>query len=286
MAASRVLAPADREPIEGVRWVTWADEWRELLENFAAADPPEADFVWVESPLLDITYRVESWSLPLEAVPADVRAGLLRMAEVFLDDAPKWLEDRGVVLLTDMLDELGDYGAEFIGCLREAMVEVSGSKRQALAIPVGSFKGPMPLHVDLNGPSLLFNFFGQVPTRWARKRGASYLTSVGRLIEVLHRAEVPEPEIMAITELIAQSRHENYALFSEILYADNAWSREVEDALFTEAEIVFQFEEGEGYFADDRRWLHGRGDITWRGVQDHYRRLYRLTFERAGVAVP
>lgn len=286
-----LLTPVDREPVGGIPWMTWAPHWRPVLRAFAEAKLPPVRVLERDED------NLENWSLPTAPVPDE----LWDLAESFLDVDLAAASDNAV-LLTGMLDEIGDRTAELFGWLRETLVALHGGRqRAAIAAPVGSVSnsGWMHLHCDILGPDLMFNVFQEVPARWRRKRGATYLLKVDAMLDALAEAGLTAWGRRVLAQIIERSAEDEFAavtgdtyglLLDFLLYGDDPDATEklyrdgapaVDELLFDRAARL-QLERGEGYFVHDRKWLHGRGPITWRGIREPDKRLFRLTYDPRG----
>jgi hypothetical protein len=128
-------------------------------------------------------------------------------------------------------------------------------------------------------PALLFNVFNHV----VPGQGASLLLPMHEMWEVAETAGVPL-EIRARMEeaRVEAGECDHFEQFNGLLYDDHPWTPKVRRALI-DAAIEVPMARGQGYFVNDREWLHGRTALASGALAAEVRedRLYRLAYNNA-----
>jgi hypothetical protein len=298
-ASAPLLAQVEPDTHVELPHATWHERWRPVLAAFAAASDsiPEPKRVWYEPMPWHLRLRdrwtrmrtghgipglyTVTWHVPIRSVrDVGLRAELMELARAFHRCE---LPEQDAVMLTGMLDELGDDCFKLIGWLRAALCELCGDQRSAIAAPTG-FAGtmienkPNPLepHSDMWIPALLFNIFNAaVPGE-----GATTLLPMVQMWDVIVAAGMPDEAIEKLHEAQVEAGEcDYYEQFNGLLYMDHPWSEDVKAALI-DASVEVHLEFGQGYFVNDRVWLHGRTALMPGSLPDDRRhhRLYRIAY--------
>jgi hypothetical protein len=187
------------------------------------------------------------------------------------------------VILTGMLDGPGAGAAlHLFGWLRAALAAISGEESSAIAAPtgqVGDEDGSSALHADMWIPALLFNVFNHV----VPGQGASLLLSMHEMWEVAEAAGVPADVRAEMDEARVEAGECDYFdQFNGLLYDEHPWSDAVRRAL-VDAALEIPLAPGQGYFVNDREWLHGRTALSLDALPRELKedRLYRLAYNNA-----
>ena len=187
------------------------------------------------------------------------------------------------MILTGMLDGPGADGMlHLIGWLRAALAAISGEESSAIAAPTGQAgdeTGAFALHADMWIPALLFNVFNHV----VPGQGASLLLPMHELWELAAAAGVPADVRAEMEEARVEAGDCDYfEQFNGLLYDGHPWSDAVRLALI-EAALEVPMAPGQGYFVNDREWLHGRTALERDALPRELKedRLYRLAYNNA-----
>jgi hypothetical protein len=292
---------ADAEPDTHVELphATWHERWRPALAAFADASGSFAGARRVSYEPLPLKIRLRdrwtrmrtghgllglytsTWHVPVGAVrDAGLRAELMELVRAFYHyELPK----QDAVMLTGMIEELGDSTLELLGWLRAALCEIAGDRHSAIAAPTGftgSLEPDQPSefepHSDMWIPALLFNIFNDaVPGE-----GATTLLPMVEMWDVVAGAGMPGDAIEQLQEAQVEAGEcDYYEQFNGLLYKDHPWSEAVKEALF-DASVEVHLGRGQGYFVNDRVWLHGRTALMPGSLPEDRRhhRLYRLAY--------
>lgn len=288
---------------------TWNDDWRPVLRRFADAVPAMSKVKLVTCDRLPLQLRMrlawtrmrtgrgslhgvyfDTWHVPVDAI-RDI--GLRREMLAFADAMYHYeLPDGDAVILTDMLDGPGggDAMLQLFGWLRAAIAELSGVPSAAIAAPTGDSgdlvrdehvgtdvdDNRLPPHSDLWVPSLLFNIFHRV----VAGEGYSTLLPMSRLWPIAADCGAPPEVVAGMQQAIVDSGEcDYYAILGNLMYDDHPWSDTLEDALFAQSATAWM-RPGDGYFIDDRAWLHGRTAVSRAALPAHQRqhRIFRLAY--------
>jgi hypothetical protein len=297
-----LLTPvAPDTPVE-LPHATWNENWRPILARFGAAAstmkpakrisyepiPPRlrARSAWTRLRTghgLPGIYT-NTWDLPVNAIrDTGLRREMMSLADAFRHYE---LPEQEAVILTDMLGPLDEAALQLFGWLRAALVELAGDRSAAIAAPTGftgSLESDKPSafepHSDMWIPALLFNIFNDaVPGQ-----GATTLLPIEQMWDVIAEAGMPEESIVQLQQAqVDAGECDYYEQFNGLLYKDHPWSDAVKEAL-VETSVEVHMAKGQGYFVNDRVWLHGRTALMPGALapdrRDH--RLYRLAYNNA-----
>jgi hypothetical protein len=277
------------EPVEAPRgasetgewasWYTWSTDFRALLSRLVSSVDPawptphvrelrSGDFYTRTFSLSPIVQDDPDWGRLLDEL-RPYAASLVTMPK-----PPK------VMLLTGLLDDLAPYDRiRFVlAALRETIVWIFEDEDAAYYAPLGSTGlavGEFLAHSDLYVPDLLLNLFQEVP---ADESGASVFISADRLCELLRTTpSVPAGVEAKIRDLLyGKLQQDSFNDFYKTLYGrENPWSESLRSAVACN-QVRIRLRTGEGYFINDRAWLHGR-EAPSCGVGAN--RLHRLVFQ-------
>ncbi len=294
-----VLTPVEADTGVDLPHASWAAEWRPLLRRFGAEVPKMKPVQRVSYEPLPLRMRARvawsklktghegrtlftfTWHLPVSAVrDSGLRREMLQFAESFYNYE---LPSGDAVILTRMLDDVGlDNGLPLIAWLRAAVAQMAGEESSAIAAPTGQSgagDGSFSMHSDMWIPALLFNVFNHaVPSQ-----GASLLLPMDDMWEIAAQSGVPEDARQKMEAARVEAGECDYfSQFNNSLYGNHPWTPEVTRAL-SAAAIEVPMARGQGYFVNDREWLHGRtvlkADALPAELKEH--RLYRLAYNNA-----
>ena len=286
---------------------TWGSAYRPALRAFAAASPSmkAAKLVPYDRIPLWLTARLawerrrnggqrpfgvytDTWNLPVNAIrDSGLRAEMMLLAEAMYHYE---FPPGGAVILTDMLDDLTPTcSLELFGWLRAALVELSGAGASAVCSPTGNSGGAIVAdenhvhdnrlspHSDLWIPAMLFNYFNRV----VPGEGQSQLMPMEQLWPLAESCGMP-PDVIAEARrtLVESGECDYYDRFVSILYEFHPWSEELERELYTRSMTAWM-KPGEGYFLNDREWLHGRSAVSTAPPEHKQHRIYRLAYNNA-----
>jgi hypothetical protein len=222
-----------------------------------------------------------TWHVPVnEILDGGLRREMLDFARAMYHYE---LPPGDVVILTGMLDGPGADGAlHLFGWLRAALSAISGEESSAIAAPTGQagdLDGSFALHADMWIPALLFNVFNHV----VPGQGASLLLSMDDMWDVAVDAGVPaEIRARMADARVDAGECDYFEQFNGLLYDDHPWTDDVRRALIAAA-IELPMAPGQGYFVNDREWLHGRTALAPGALPPELKedRLYRLAYNNA-----
>ena len=278
---------------------SWAEEWRPVLRRFAEQARTmrpvqrvsyEPLPLWMRAKVAwtklrtgheGHTFYTITWHVPVnEITDGGLRREMLDFARAMYHYE---LPPGDAVILTGMLDGPGADGAlHLFGWLRAALAAISGEESSAIAAPTGQSgdaDGSFALHSDMWIPAMLFNVFNHV----VPAQGASLLLPMREMWDIAEQAGVPA-EVRSQMRLarVEAGECDYFEQFNGLLYDEHPWSDSVRRALFGAA-IEVPMAPGQGYFVNDREWLHGRtalaADALPRELKED--RLYRLAFNNA-----
>jgi hypothetical protein len=278
---------------------TWGEEWRPLLGRFAEQARTMRPVQRISYESLPLWMRAKvawsklrtgheghtlytlTWHLPVNEIPdGGLRREMLDFARAMYHYE---LPPGDAVILTGMLDGPGADGAlHLFGWLRAALAAMSGEESSAIAAPTGQAgdeDGSFALHADMWIPALLFNVFNHV----VPGQGASLLLSMDEMWDVAAEAGVPAEVRAAMADARVEAGECDYfEQFNGLLYDDHAWTHDVRRALIAAAMEV-PMAPGQGYFVNDREWLHGRTALAPDALPPELKedRLYRLAYNNA-----
>jgi hypothetical protein len=295
------LAPVDPDTAVLLPHTSWGDDWRPLLRRFSEATRTmrpvqrvsyEALPLWMRAKVARKKLRTGheghafytlTWHVPVNAiVDSGLRREMLDFARaLYLYELPP--ED--AVILTDMLNGPGVDGTlHLFGWLRAALAAISGEESSAIAAPTGQSgdeDGSFALHSDMWIPALLFNVFNHV----VPGQGASLLLSMRDMWAIAADAGVPAEILTRLAEARVEAGECDYLeQFNGLLYDDHPWTDKVRRGLFAAATEV-PMAPGQGYFVNDREWLHGRTPLALDALPRELKedRLYRLAYNNARI---
>jgi hypothetical protein len=293
-----VLALVEPDTALVLPHASWAEEWRPLLRRFGNATAAMRPVQRISYEPLPLWMRARmawsklrtgheghvytvTWHVPADAIgDSGLRREMLDFARAFYHYE---LPVQEALILTRMLDGPGAGGTlHLFGWLRGALAEISGEASSAIAAPTGNSgddDGSFELHSDMWIPALLFNVFNHV----VPGQGASLLLSTDEMWLVAADAGVPE-EILAQMNAarVEAGECDYFEQFNGLLYGDHPWSDAVRRAL-TAAAVSVPMGPGQGYFVNDREWLHGRTPLAADALPPELKedRLYRLAYNNA-----
>ncbi len=300
-SASLPSALVDVEPDTPVvlPHASWGEEWRPLLRRFAEQARTMRPVQRISYEPLPLWMRAKvawsklrsgheghsvhtlTWHVPVnEILDGGLRREMLDFARAMYHYE---LPPGDATILTGMLDGPGADGAlHLFGWLRGALAAISGEESSAIAAPTGRSgdgDGSFALHSDMWIPALLFNIFNHV----VPEQGASLLLPMHEMWDVAEEAGVPN-EIRARMEeaLVDAGECDYFDQFNGLLYDDHPWSDKARRALM-DAAIEVPMAPGQGYFVNDREWLHGRTALASDALPAELKedRLYRLAYNNA-----
>ncbi|WP_028060277.1 hypothetical protein [Candidatus Solirubrobacter pratensis] len=227
------------------------------------------------------TFYTLTWHVPVnEILDGGLRREMLDFARGMYHYE---LPPGDAVILTGMLDGPGAGGAlHLFGWLRAALAAISGEESSAIAAPTGQSgdeDGSFGLHADMWIPALLFNVFNHV----VAAQGASLLLPMDEMWGIAAAAGVPADVRAEMAEARVEAGECDYfEQFNGLLYGDHPWTDRVRRAL-REAAIEVPLGPGQGYFVNDREWLHGRTELAPDALPRELKedRLYRLAYNNA-----
>lgn len=213
-----------------------------------------------------------SYSYRLSRLDRSFAKQLLRLAESLLSFPP----GPKLNLLTSMLDPPLSTSrlAKFVALLRAGIVRLTGDLKCALNAPVYAARRDdgFPLHADLFLTERLLLVFDDVPPG---KSGASLFLPMKTLLDITDRIqEMPQQAADRLRHLVKDgANRDSFDEFYRLLYSEsNPWQSPVSRAL-RRARFCIKLRRGEGYFIDDRHWLHGREPLHGSVSPSRFRRL-------------
>jgi hypothetical protein len=227
---------------------------------------------------------IDTFHLGAESIADEtLRAEMLEFAAAFYEFE---LPETQAVMLTDMLIlPWRNETHTLLAWLTGALADLTGQRLAAHMTSVaktGSTNeleytpGPFFLHSDMWHTELLFNLFNKT---MAPGQGDSYLISIEDAWPVIRAAGVPETAIASMKEELAAAR--TCAAFTDFngwLYLEeHPWADELAQALMDACEPLSLLP-GQGYFVNDRYWLHGRNSMEWTPDAEREHRLYRVGY--------
>jgi hypothetical protein len=294
-----VLVAAEPDTPVALPHATWGEEWRPLLRRFAEQARTmrpvqrvsyEPLPLWMRAKVMWTKLRTGheghslytlTWHVPVnEILDGGLRREMLDFARAMYHYE---LPPGDALILTGMLDGPGADGAlHLFGWLRAALAAISGEESSAIAAPTGQSgdeDGSFAMHADMRIPALLFNVFNHV----VAGQGASLLLSMDDMWNVAAAAGVPAEVRAEMAEARVEAGECDYFdQFNGLLYDEHPWTDDVRRAL-AEAAIEIPMAPGQGYFVNDREWLHGRTALSLDALPRELNndRLYRLAYNNA-----
>ena len=274
--------------------LTWGPTWRPLIERFCAE--AAADRV---GHVREIHYRKDGlidwhpetdrgteqtfYLAPDGVADAGLRQEMFALAEAFYEVE---LPEGDGAILTGML--AGHYRDELLplfAFVRTALVELSGQRMAAhfcstaQSGTVNEEPDKFPPHSDMWHTELLFNVFNR--TREPGE-GDALLIAMDDVWDVLRGAGVPDEIADKMrADLASAGTCGDFQRFNTWMYEpEHPWFDNVVAALMAAA-TQLPLGPGQGYFVNDRRWMHGRNMMTWPATlsrADRHHRLYRLGY--------
>lgn len=158
--------------------------------------------------------------------------------------------------------------------LRAGIVRLTGNPKCALNAPVYAERCDegFLLHADLFMTERLWLIFDNVPSG---PSGASLFLPMKMLFRIV--ADIPKMPIEACCRLHSlterRTGRDSFDEFYKLLYSDDqSWYDEIRRALNSSQHRI-KLRRGEGYFLDDRFWLHGREPVGGNVSASRFRRL-------------
>jgi hypothetical protein len=191
-------------------------------------------------------------------------------------------EPAAAVILTRTLVGERDAMRAILAWLRSALIELTGERLSAHFVPTASTGleggGPFPPHVDCWVTTQLLNIFN----RGVPGSGISTMIPLERAWEVLEATSIAPEALTRMRAILGDAGYcDTFNEFNGNLYAlEHPWASEVTEALEAVAWSC-ELGPGQGYFVNDRRWMHGRTPLVFPADWDWDRRehrLYRLGF--------
>jgi hypothetical protein len=294
-----VLAPVEPDTAVVLPHASWNEEWRPLLRRFAEQARTMRPVQRVSYEPLPLWMRAKvawsklrtgheghavytlTWHVPVnEILDGGLRREMLDFARALYHYE---LPAGDAVILTRMLDGPGAGGTlHLFGWLRAALAAIAGEESSAIAAPAGQpgdEDGSLALHADMWIPALLFNVFNHV----VPGQGASLLLPIHEMWDVAAEAGVPA-DVRAEMEdaRVEAGACDYFEQFNGLLYDGHPWTDRVRRALI-DAAIELPMAPGQGYFVNDREWLHGRTALAPDALPRELKedRLYRLAYNNA-----
>ena len=284
-----ILEPAEPDTVLALPHATWNREWHEVLDRFFGAaehmpeprkfnyelpgGPDEIATEWSGRPLTATLH------LDVEAVTdSGLRREMLTFAEAFYEyELPA---GDGVVLTGMLLEPWRDQMEALIAWLRGALVDLTGQWVAAHFAPTAeagsidqSAPEPFEPHSDMWHTEMLFNIFN----RTIPGQGAAMLMPMDEAWKVMASAGVPTETMATMrAELANAATCADFSKFNGWLFMpEHPWVPQVSKALMDACPPI-AMEPGQGYFVNDRRWLHGRTTLAWPDTVPPARRPHRL----------
>lgn len=281
--------------------MSWNDEWRPLLKRFADQSEqmpaPKTVYAAPKTPeqlaamqaaeeaaartgeRLPEGIHLRTWEIPVDAIAdTGLRAEMFHFIRAMYEfEMP---DEREGVIVTRMHDgPYGDSVFKLFAWARAAMVEMVGEYAVALNPPTaltGSPDGTFEPHSDMFVPALLLNILNDT----APGHGLPCIMPMDRVWDVALNAGMPPEKVEELRgALVEAGECDMYENFNGIMYLDHPWTPAVTRAMFNACTFM-SLDRGQGYFINDRKWLHGRTSLT-KGVLPEGRlqhRLYRFVW--------
>ncbi|AGB25767.1 hypothetical protein Mycsm_05589 [Mycobacterium sp. JS623] len=274
--------------------LTWHPHWRAVLDRFAATVPVLGPVLLVsyerpddaeDADDLTAPWREPAWKCLHLSSDVITDPGLRREMDQFANAFYEFeLPDDDAAIVTDMLVGADpDAFQHLLGWMRGAVVEITGERLSAHAVPTthagnkdGS-GGLFPPHADMWHTELLFNVFNRV---LPGSNGVPLLYPIDSVWDILADAGMPRAHVDDMrSELANAAVCGNFEDFNGHIYnPEHPWC-EAATAALQQAAWCHPMRPGEGYFVNDRRWLHGRTPIAVDATEhDRAHRLYRLGY--------
>jgi hypothetical protein len=252
------------------RWLSWDDSVIRFFKNFGK----QVDHLAAPAKISvnGCSPYESSYSYRLSRLDRSLGKQLLRLAESLLSFPP----GTRLNLLTGMLDPPLSTSrlAKFVALLRAGIVRLTGDPRCALNAPVYAARHDdgFPLHADLFLTERLLLVFDDVPPG---RSGASLFLPMRTLLDIAGRIqEMPQQTADRLRHLVKDgANRDSFDEFYKLLYSENnPWQPNISRALRL-ARFRTKLRRGEGYFIDDRHWLHGREPLNGAVSPSRFRRL-------------
>jgi hypothetical protein len=252
------------------RWLSWGDNVIRFFENFG--NPVDQLSAPAKISVNGCSPYEYSYSYRLSRIDRRLSKHLLCLTESLLS----FPLGTTLNLLTGMLDAPLSTSrlAKFVALLRAGIVRLTGDPKSALNAPVYAARHDdgFPLHADLFLTERLFLIFDDVPQG---RSGASLFLPVRVLFDIAGRIqEIPRQTADRLRHLVKNgANRDSFDEFYDLLYSENnPWQSNISRALRL-ARSRIKLRRGEGYFIDDRHWLHGREPLHRAVSPSRFRRL-------------
>lgn len=274
------FVPADPDTDFDLPHLTWAPEWVPAITAFCARAAAGKIPAPVKVPYG--TRGLVSHHVPVDAVDGALADELWEFARAFFQfELPP---PEGAALTGMIVGDYRDQLLSFLAWLRAALVELSGQTLAAHMIPTGDSGdnrdegAEFRLHADVWHTEKLFNALN-----WTAGGGFPMLFPLDRAWGLLREVGFTEPALDEMRDELASSVWcTEFRSFNHWLWSSSPLGEEGYRALRAECTPV-ALSPGQGYLVVDRKWLHGRSEISWEGWERPSRddRLYRLGYNSA-----